>query len=281
MNEQAMMNEQVIQYMNYLVRTYDSVTQVVAATHQRLRSLPGAEEDADCDTLLKGDGKAAGLLTVKGRIERAIEKELPQWDVWELWLKQVPGIGPILGTKLIMLFNYRFVPICQECEGVLEKGEGCFTCRECGKTAKGDGILKHRMERRDFATVSKWWAFMGRHTVDGTMPKRKAGVVSNWSSKGRAVGFLIGDQFNRQKPDHPYKKFFLDRKERHAKNHPDWKKGHCHNAARNEAVKLFLSHFWHVSRELEGKPTKTCYAEGMLGHENIIAPYYWNGLDAA
>jgi hypothetical protein len=270
-----MHNEQVIQYMNYLTKTYAGLTKLIAATHQRLQSLPGAEEGTDCDTMLKGDGKAAGLLTVKGRIERAIEKELPQWDVWEMWLKKVPGIGPVIGSKLIMLFNYRFTPICQDCGGVLDKEDGAFVCRDCKKKAKGDGVLKHKMENRNFETVSKWWAFMGRHTVDGAIPKRKAGVVSNWSSEGRTLGFHIGDQFNRQKPEHLYKQFMVERKQRHAKNHPDWKPGHCHNAARNEAAKLFLSHFWSVSRELDGKETKTCYAEGILGHENIIAPYYW------
>ena len=270
-----MENEQVIQYLNFLVKTYNGVTRLIASTRQRLISLPGAVEDTDCDTLLKGDGKAEGLLTVKGRINRAIKKELEQWDEWECWLKEVPGVGPVLAAKLIILFNYKFIPICQKCGGVLEKGEGAFTCQDCGKKAKGDGVLKYRMELRDFPTVSKWWAFMGRHTVDGMMPKRKAGMVANWSSEGRTLGFHIGDQFNRQNDSNPYKKFLLERKAKHAKKHPDWSKGHIHNAAKNETVKLFLSHFWHVSRELAGKPTKTCYAEGMLGHENIIPPFYW------
>lgn len=274
-----MKNEQAVQYLNYLTKTYDGINRLVASTKQRLGSLPGAEDDTSCDTMLKGVGKTDGLETVKARVSRAIESELSQWDEWDFWLKGVPGIGPVIASRLIILYRYKFLPVCQACGGILEKGAGAYTCSSCSKTAKGDGVLKFVMTERDFPTISKWWAFMGRHTVDGAMPKRKAGVASNWSSEGRTLGYHIGDQFSRKQPDHKYKEFMLQRKSRHAEKHPDWTKGHVHNAARNETVKLFLSHFWHVAREIDGKPTKTCYADGMLGHENIIPPFYWDGLN--
>lgn len=270
--------ERIIQNLNFQLKAYDGVTQLIAKIKQRSIGLPGSEDDGtSCDTGLKGVGKEAGLLTVKGRYGRDIEKELPQWDAWEQWLKVIPGIGPVLGAKLILLFNYKFVAICQKCGADLEKVEKDMVCTGCGESSKGDGVLKYRIAARDFPTISKWWAFMGRHTVDGNMPKRKEKVQSNWSTKGRTLGFHIGDQFNRQKEDHPYKAFMLSRKAKHQKNHPDWSKGHVHNAARNEAVKLFLSHFWHVSRTLAGKPVSDPYSGVIMGHTNIVKPFYFAG----
>jgi hypothetical protein len=278
-------NERLIGYLNYLVRTYDGVTQLIVSTKQRLCSLPGEKIEQDYDSMLKGEGKAEGLETVKGRITRAVEKEIRQWDIWGSWLKNIPGIGPIIGAKLIILFFYRFLPICKKCGGDLEKKKvkdngsegievGKLVCLKCGEIAK-DGVLDHKLDFKDFATISKWWAYMGRHTVDGVMPKRKKGIVCNWSTRGRTLGFHIGDQFNRQDEDHLYKKFLLERKRKHEANHPDWTKGHRHNAAKNEAVKLFLSHFWVVARTLEGKPVSEPYAGAIMGHSDIIKPFYW------
>lgn len=271
------MTEMRVQHLNYLVRTYEGCTKLITATLQRLQTLPGVDMPSDFDPMLKGEKNSEGLETVKGRLSRAIEKELVHWDVWEQWLKHVPGIGPAIAGKLILLYYTKFTPICQECGGTLLKDDGKMTCQECEKTAKGDGVLKHRFDERDFPTVSKWWAFMGRHVVDGAMPKRAKGVVANWSTPGRTLGFHIGDQFNRQKEEHPYKKFFLERKRRHEVNHPEWTKGHIHNAARNETVKLFLSHFWVVTRTLAGKPITDPYSGVIMGHTNIIQPFYWEG----
>ena len=270
-----MTNDERIHYLNFLVRTYRGVTKLVSATKQRLQSLPGEERNPEFDTLLKGENKMEGLETVQGRIKRELGKELVYWDIWDLWLKHVPGIGEWIAAEMIILYYYRFMPVCKECGGSLEKNEGTFTCVVCGKSSKGEGLLSHKIEHRDFPTISKWWAFMGRHTVDGVMPKRKKGVVSNWSTVGRTIGFHVGDQFNRQKETHPYKAFLLDRKAKHQRVHEDWKKGHIHNAAKNEAIKLFLAHFWTVARTLEGKPVSEPYAGAIMGHTNIVAPFYF------
>lgn len=271
------------EYLNYLVRTYEGVTKLVTQTKQRIATLPGEViEDEENEDLLKGDRNTDGLETVKGRITREIEKELnANWDIWRLWLRTVPGVGPSIAGGLIMKYYVKFVAICQKCGGDLEKVEGGMTCVSCGKTAKADGVLKYRQQRRDFATISKWWAFMGRHTVDGVMPKRKKGVVANWSTPGRTLGYQIGEQINRQGPESPYKKFLLERKAKHQRNHPEWSKGHVHNAAKNETIKLFLSHFWLVAREIEGLPVTEPYAGAIMGHTNIVDPYFWKREKAA
>lgn len=276
-------NESEIRMLNYYYRTYETMTEVITKTKQRLLTLPGIEIDEDFDACLKGEKNAEGMETVKGRLARSIEKELNNWPIYEGWLKHVPGIGPALAAGLILKYYYKNTPVCQDCGGELIKQETesgrTYVCVDCGKKSKGDGVLKFRLDFRDFPTVSKWWAFMGRHTVDGVMPKRKKGVTANWSTPGRTLGFHIGDQFNRQKDDHPYKAFMLARKAKHARNHPEWTKGHIHNAAKNEAVKLFLSHFWHIARTIENLPVSEPYAGTIMGHTNIINPFFWEESD--
>jgi len=273
------LKKEQITYLNFLTRSYEGVTKLIAQTKQRILSMPGETPTAEFDDLLKSHtattGKVDGLETVKNRISREIDKTLKDWQIWTEWLVKIPGLGPYLGAKLIILFYVKFVPVCKHCNGPVEREDGAMICQDCGEAAKGDGLLQYRADEKDFATISKWWAYMGRHTVDGVMPKRKKGEVANWSTPGRTLGFHIGDQFNRQKSDHPYKALLIDRKKKHERNHEDWSKGHIHNAAKNETVKIFLAHFWTVARTMQGKPVSEPYAGALMGHTNIIKPFYW------
>ena len=280
----GMSDEEKIKYLNFLVKSYDGVTSLITATKQRLHSLPGEEREEDFDSLLKGMGNAEGLETIKGRINRDIEKELAHWDIWERWAKNIPGIGAYIAAQTIILYYYRFIPVCKECGGKLEKIDFTtetgkvikrLSCVDCKRIAT-DGLLEYKLDYKDFPTISKWWAYMGRHTVDGIMPKRKAGVQSNWSTVGRTLGFHIGDQFNRQGDDYPYKALLNIRKAKRQKDHPEWSKGHIHNAAKNEVIKIFLAHWWTVARTMDGKPVSEPYAGALMGHTNIIKPYYWS-----
>lgn len=273
--EQYQVTEQQVQYLNFLVREYVGVTKLITSTKQRLQSIPGETRDEDFDTLLKGQNHETGLETIKGRISRELGKELKSYDIWERWAKNIPGVGAYLAAQLIILFYYRFTPVCKDCGGKLEKSEHKLICADCGKEAK-EGLLTHKLELKDFPTISKWWAYMGRHTVDGIMPKRKAGMQANWSTVGRTIGFHIGDQFNRQNDDNPYKALLNTRKDKRQKDHPEWSKGHVHNASKNEAVKIFLAHWWTVARTLEGKPVSEPYAGAIMGHTNIVKPFYWD-----
>jgi len=264
------------------VKDYEELTKVIAQKKQRLISFYGIDEaDPKLDPLLNGERGIEGLETLKGRASRDIERELRNIDIWPLWLEKIPGIGPAIAGGLVLLYYSKNVAICQKCGGDLEKIDGGLKCKTCGAEAKANGVLKYRAELRDFPNISKWWAFMGMHTVDGVMPKRKKGVVVNWSTKGRTLCYLAGEQFNRQTEDHPYKAIMLEKKRKYALKHPDWTKGHIHNAARHDTTKLFLAHFWVVAREIDELPVTDPYAGAILGHTGIIRPFYWDEPEKA
>ena len=273
-----MANQESIAYLNYLIRTYKSLTNMMAATKNRLQSLPG-DHPVKFDKILHGEEKEEGLETIKGRISRLIGKELPYWDVYEEWLKNVPGIGPVMAAELIMLYYYKYIPVCKDCVTVLEKKDGTYWCSECEKSVKGEGNLDYQLGHKDFSNIGKWWAYMGRDIQDGAMRKRKKGECLNWSTAGRTLGFMIGESFNKQQPDHLYKAVLLSEKAKYEKVPEDKRKtkGHRHNAARNNAVKLFLAHFWTVARTLDGKEVTEPYAMTIMRHTGYIKPFYFDG----
>jgi len=269
-----MANKQSISYLNYLIRTYESLTKMMAATKNRLQSLPG-DHPVKFDRILHGEEKEEGLETIKGRISRLIGKELPAWDIWTHWLKDVPGIGNVTAAELIMLYYYKFIPACKDCMTPLEKKDSTYWCPSCEKSVKGEGNLEYLLGYKDFSNISKWWAYMGRDIRDGAMRKRKKGEQLNWSTNGRRLGFLIGESFNKQQPDHKYKAVLLSEKAKYEKSQPDISKGWRHNKAKNNAVKLFLAHFWTVARALDGKDVTQPYAMTIMGHTGYIEPFYY------
>lgn len=260
-------DQPTIEMLNFLVKTYDQCVRTSTATQNRIHHL-NPDRAPQYDEIVKM------MDSMKGKIARRIEKQLEYWPIWTDWMKGVPGIGPATGGRLIMLYYYRFIPICQECGGDLIKGDGVMTCSGCGKTAKGDGVLKYRLGFKYFLHVAGWWKYMGVHCDEtGRKPKRKAGLVSDWSSQGRALAYLIGESFIKSKG--PYRDFFDERKRKREITHPEASRLHRNNMARHEVAKLFLSHFMEVAKEIEGDAWNRIYPEVIMGHTGIVKPFHW------
>lgn len=270
--------------LNYAIKNYVGLTKMIVQMTNRAYAYgidPLGEEIIHGKIDKTGKQKLQGLEQLKGVASRRIGKILEDFPIWTDWLVNVPGIGPAIGGQLVALYYFKSVPICQKCGADLEE----FTCPICKVKAEGQGVLKYRIELRNFPTISSWRHFMGRHIVDGKMPKRrKMGTdddenPNNWSNVGRKIGYDIKEAFNKFKSDHKYKAFAEKRKQYRLGTHPDATKGHRHNMAWNEAVKLFLSHFWQVARTLEGLPLTDPWCVKFGGHDasSIIPPYYFNG----
>jgi len=263
-----MEKQDAVKYLIYLLRTYDGVTRMITATKNRLHAI-----NPDADVGHQVEIKA--MESQQGNLSRRIGKELDVFPIWTDWMQQIPGCGPYVAGNLIQMYYFKQVAICKKCGADLNAE---FTCTGCGTASKGGGILATRIEDRDFPTISKWWAFMGRgiDAETGKMPKRSKGQKSNWSSRGRVVTFQLGDQFNRQKEDHPYKAFLLERRKRHLKTHPGASKGYNLNMSKHETIKLFLAHMWTVARFMDGKPVSRPYAGTIMGHTGIVEPFFFD-----
>jgi hypothetical protein len=263
-------NEQIVKNFNYLLKTYDRITKTMVQTSNCYCALVPGE-----DVTLKKE--YASLEQAKGMVTRQIEKELQNFDIWNMWMKKIPGVGPYVAGNLIIRYYYKFIPICKECGADLLED---FSCSGCGKVASGMGVLHHRIIEREFPTISKWQKFMGRgiDKESGKLPKRAKGKQSNWSQVGRVITWHLWQQFNRQGVGHFYKAYLLERRHYRETTHPAASKGHNLNMAGNETSRLFLSHFWHVAREIAGLSTEAPWIIAHGGHEHIIYPYYWEGV---
>lgn len=270
--------------LNYAIKNYQALTKMIVQTMQRAYAYgidPTDEPMIHGTKNKKGEVKSLGLEALKGQAARRIEKVMKDFPIWTDWLENVPGIGPAIGGQLIALYYFKSIPLCQKCGADLED----FKCPVCKEEAKGQGVLKFRIELRDFPTISSWWHFMGRHVVDGKMPKRRKQRddeefnPNQWSGLGRKLGFDFKESINKQKSDHKYKAYAEKRKKYREMTHSEATKGHRHNMAWNEAWKLFLSHFWQVAHILDGQEMTQPWCVQHGGHDaaHIIPPYYFNG----
>lgn len=269
--------------LNYCVKNYVGLTKQIVQVINRAHAYG---IDPEHEELISGkhgkDGKLKmqGLESIKGMAARRIERILRDFPIWSEWLVNVPGVGPAIGGQLVNLYYFRSVPVCKKCRADLIE----FNCPICKEESKGQGVLEYRIDLRDFPTISSWWHFMGRHIVNGKMPKRRSSgsddyAGNNWNSVGRKLGFDFKESVNRQPSSNKYKSYAQKRKRYREETHPGATKGHRHNMAWNESWKLFLSHFWQVAHTLDGiEMTKPwCVQHGGHDESSIIAPYYFNG----
>ena len=57
------------------------------------------------------------------------------------------------------------------------------------------------------------------------------------------------------------------------KTKPEWTLGRIHMMGLRRMTKIFLSHLWHVWREMEGLSTQGPYVQEKLGHTSILDPW--------
>ncbi len=191
-------------------------------------------------------------------IEKDIAKHLKGWveeePIYAEWLKDIKGIGPILGAGLIAWLDSE-------------------------SPTYGTGFTKR------FATISKLWAYSGLSVdEDGRAVRRKKGQQANWDARLKTHLWKVGESFVKTKGGYRdlYDTF---RAEYDAKwqtpedcgskgcaNKGGGKcmKGHRYAAAKRKTVKVFLAHLFMKWRELEGLPLEHPFIIGRGGHEHLI-----------
>jgi hypothetical protein len=249
-------------YLHFLCREYDDTIQKMTQTKNRLQHLQAPMVE-------KYKNRIKTMENTKLSLIRDIERELSAFPLWSEWGKKVKGVGPSTFGPLVFSYYCKMIPICKDCGADLED----FKCTACGKEAKGDGTLKHRLQARDFRNSAKWIKFCGMAIENGVKPKRKVGEKISWTPRLRAAFYQIGQNLVRSK-DPFYLSFYTERKAKRKKTHPDASLLHQDNMAKHETAKLFAYHFWFVARALDNKPLTLPYQHTIMGHTNFIDPPY-------
>jgi len=124
--------------------------------------------------------------------------------------------------------------------------------------------LVSRIEIHKTPRISNLWSLAGFSVVDGHAPRLERGKRRTWDGRLRTACWLIARSFLLS--DSPYRARYDEAKEKFARAHPDWTKGHIHNAAMGKMIKWFLSDFWVSWRKAEAQPVSEPYVIAILGH---------------
>jgi len=261
--------------LKLLVSTYYALQKERIQTGNRIKALErsGVAKSRATDLHEHLDEE---LKRIETWIADKVEDRLEGVDIYNAWLRHVPGVGPMLAAGLISVID----PISE-----VEK-------------------------------PSSLWKYAGLHVVDGKAPKRARGTKVDWNPFARTLTWKISDSFvkaggyyrkvydrARHKEDNraPFKVPIEDAQGYLlAENVGSIKKGemigrenfskfrkqakgrkdvlvtltdmHKFNRAKRKAVKLFIAHLWAIWRDLDGLPVRVPYVVEKLGHELIPPP---------
>ena len=124
---------------------------------------------------------------------------------------------------------------------------------------------------RQADTVSALWRYAGYGVVDGEREKPVKGEKLHYNAELKKNLYLVGMSFMRC--GSPYREIYDSAKEYYEIKHPEWTKGHRHNAALRKMIKIFLSHLYEHWRTLEGLPIRDAYVLENMGHTHKYARF--------
>jgi len=113
-------------------------------------------------------------------------------------------------------------------------------------------------------TVSALWRYAGYAVIDGEREKPTKGEKLHYNAELKKNLYLIGTSFMRCRS--PYRDIYDSAREYYEVKHPEWTKGHSHNAALRKMIKMFLAHLWEHWRILESLPIRDAFVLEQMGH---------------
>ena len=237
------------------------------------------------------------------RIEKDIKKEMESLvkkiPIYQVFLKDVVGIGPTFTTKLMAWIGdiERFpnigklwkycgqVPVayCDNCNKRYfnrEEGEDVAWVEQ--KMKSKEQMIRERSVGKTKLEIDEKIADVQQKLIKSTCrcddpkptmkaEKPRVGIYTiEYNPKLKSLSWIISDQFVRQ--GRYYRQLYDDFKAEDMAKNPQLTDGHLHNRAKRKTVKIFLSHLWVYWREVEGLSITEPYAKKYLGHEVEMYP---------
>jgi len=239
-----------------------------------------------------------GLKKQENSYKKLMEQYLMKEEIWHAWLKNVRGIGEVIAANLVNKFGY--------CEVIVwDKKENVMYARETGdekKLAKGLQLVMEdgkRYKQTGFFSVNHLNSYCGMDvTKDGVATRAMKGVKSHFDRDAKQICFKISESFKKQRSQ-PYRDIYdvakagyLDRVyepgvlyEKYGKGYKSettkqYKRedtklilGHAGRMALRKTAKIFLQHYWTVSRQLKGLSTEPPFIiKNDMKHTHYISP---------
>lgn len=232
----------------------DDLEGIRTATANRTRQLTRSVEDVDGEErgfgFEESDLEVASFIAVANGLKeieesaiKNLQRTLRQHPLGP-WVKKTVGVGEKQGARLLAAIGDPYI----RPEMTLE-----------------DGTVVPSRPR----TVSELWAYSGYSVIDGEAPRRRKGVVSNWSDEARMRAYLIAESCVKAKTS-PYRKVYDDTRAKYASavhekeckrcgpaGKPalpgsDLSDGHKHKRAMRAISKTVLRDLWREAKRVHG-----------------------------
>ena len=191
-------------------------------------------------------------LTREKDLEKSLADSLNDFPIWERFLKQVKGVGPLMASVIIT-----------ELDPHKARHASSFH-KYAGLDVAEDG--KGRSRRKEHLIKVTYVDHSGKEA-------ERNSITFNPFLKTKLIG-VLGSSFIKQRGS-KYRLIYDNYKHRleHHVVYKDVSKGHRHNMAVRYAVKMFLIDLWCVWREFEGLVVTAPYHEAKLGlkHNTVDA----------
>lgn len=223
--------------------------------------------------------------SVENRYKLPMEMFVSAESVWTMFLSHIPGIAEVLAAQLIAnmpCWRYEKVSSLWRHLGLH------LVCPVCTEERK----IRDK-SNKTFAVLANSEGLCPKCGRQGIAPKRKTGRNIDYASRLRTLAWKIGDCLIKQKSPKYYDIYVEEKKHqlartfkhgelkeiyapmyREGKNPYEkdtkLKKGHAHARAMRKMIKIFLQHYWIVSRTIEGLSTREPYVHDKLGHTDMI-----------
>ena len=206
------------------------------------------------DELAGSDGRSG----LEAQYEKQIAERVKHTALWEKWLKDVKGCGPVMAAVILVSFDINIATTVSKLWQFSGNNPGMVR----GKKRKGDEIIvSDELVRGDRKTPGFVAPF------NGWLRTKLNGVLAGSFIKAQAPYAL--DYY------YPYKHRLESMDWGNASKNPTDKKrpkaGHQDKAAKRYMIKMFLRDLYVQWRTIEGLPVRAPYQEEYLGHKHGVA----------
>jgi Transposase IS116/IS110/IS902 family len=198
--------------------------------------------------------------------EKAIADELSRTPIWNEFLKDVRGVGPLMAGVIVSEIDIN------KCNSISALHKYCGLDVVVYENEEG--------EHEEGRCRKKEHLVPKTYTNRNGEIKETIGITFNPFLKTKLVG-VLGSVFIKLGGKY---RIVYDGYKHRLQNHPKHKdktKGHIHNMAVRYMVKEFLADLWTHWRLLEGLPVKGTYAEDVLGIKHHTGTHRENAKNKA
>lgn len=249
------------EFLNKIVTVYYDIQELRIKNSQRSK----AAEKLEIIELNREDQESVDIISgsfenLEKLIEKQIKKILKRFGIWNGFLKEVTGIGPMMGGVIISRFN-PFDDVAPE--SYSKDHDGAYVIK------LPDGAEKVMRIR----TVSQFWAYAGLHPIkikdkEGNIKfvaaRPVAGEKINYDPwlRSKLLGVLASSFI---KSRSPYRLYYDERKKYKVEKGWGENNMHRHRDAMRHMIKCFLLDLYYAFRKEFGLPIRKPYAIDKLG----------------